>query len=99
MNSVWYDLNGKPIELSDSYIYEVNLGKYWKNGYSTLGTKYYTAINPLHFKKTCSIEKFDDYQIIKEITLIGVPMEYIKRKKLKVYDPNKKRKKKCPGKR
>ena len=95
MNFVWYDLNGKPVELSDCYIYEVNLGKYWKQGYSTLGTKYYKTFNLLHFKRTCTIEKYEGYQIIKEITLIGVPMDYIKRKKLKVYTP---KKKKCPGK-
>lgn len=88
-----YEYEGGLVEILPSFTYEVSLHKYWKNGYSFLGSKLYKADKLLHLKGNCTITKFKGYSISKEIQLIGVPEEFIEEFQLKVYKPKVKIKK------
>ena len=71
----------------NSFIYEVSLHKYWKNGYCLLGTKLFKSNKFIDVKKTHIYKKFKDYMIEKDIILIAAPYEFIREKNLKVYKP------------
>ena len=81
----FYEYKGKCIELLPTFIYEVILNKYWKNGFCQLDSKFYRADKLLHIKNNCIINKYDGYSIEKEISLIGAPQEFIDEMKLSLY--------------
>lgn len=85
------------VRMCSSFIYEVCLYKYWKNGFCQLDSKFYKSSHILHIKKDNTIIKYKDFFIEKEISLIGVPKAFIEEFNLKYYKPEvliKKRKKK-----
>lgn len=93
----WYEYKDGLVKLFPTFIYEVSLHKYWKNGYSLLGSKYYKTNKLLSLKHDHISTKFKDCILDKKIELIGVPIEFINEFQLKVYVPKpiiKKRKKK-----
>lgn len=92
--SKFYEYEGEPVELLPTFMYEVTLSKYWKNGFCQLGSKFYKAVRLLHIKNTCIIKKYNDYYIEKKINLIGIPQEFVDEMNLSLYTSNKKSKKK-----
>lgn len=92
--SKYYEYEGVPVELLPTFMYEVTLSKYWKNGYCHLGSRLYKANKLLHIKHNCIVTKFDGYNIEKEISLIGVPQEFVDEMNLSLYVPKPKSKKK-----
>ncbi len=74
------------------FLYELSIHKYWKNGFCVLGTKFFTSKKLLNFKQVKKIKQFKGYKLEKEITLLGVPKEFIEKYNLKA--PVKKTKKK-----
>ena len=94
--SKFYEYKGIPVELLPTFMYEVTLNKYWKSGFCQLGNKFYKADKLLHVKNNYIITKYEGYYIEKEISLIGVPQEFIDEMNLSLYVPksNKKSKKK-----
>ena len=93
--SKFYEYEGGLVELLPTFTYEVTLSKYWKNGFCQLGSKLYKANRLLHIKNNYIITKYKGYRIEKEISLIGVPQEFIDEMNLSPYvpKPNKKSKK------
>lgn len=83
----YYEYEGVPVELLPTFVYEVTLSKYWKNGYCQLGSKFYRANRLLHIKNNCIVTKFDGYNIEKAISLIGVPQEFVDEMNLSLYVP------------
>lgn len=81
-----YEFEKYTVEISPTFIYEVSLHKYWKNGYCFLGNKLYSS-NKLLNTKDNVVTKFDNYFISKEINLIGVPKKFIEDNNLKLYKP------------
>lgn len=69
-----YDYDGFIVTIMPYFVYEVTLGKYWKNGYCYLGSKYYKSNKPL--KSKVISKRYKDYTIRKELILIGIPKEY-----------------------
>jgi hypothetical protein len=95
--SKFYKYEDGLVELLPTFIYEVTLSKYWENGFCQLGSKLYKADRLLHIKNNYVVTKYEGYYIKKEISLIGVPQEFIDEMNLSLYVPesNKKSKKKC----
>lgn len=95
--SKFYKYEEEPVELLSTFTYEVILSKYWKNGFCQLGSKFYKADRLLHIKNNCIVTKYEGYNITKEISLVGVPQEFIDEMNLPPYvpKPKKKSKKKC----
>lgn len=92
----FYEYENGLVKIYPEFIYEVCLYKYWKNGYCQLGSKLYKSNHLLHIKDNNIINKYLGFFIEKEISLIGVPKEFIEECKLKQYKPIiKKHKKKC----
>lgn len=87
-----YEYEGSIVELSPTFVYEVVINKYWKNGFCQLDSKLYKAERLLHIKKDCTITKFPEYRIEKEISLIGVPQEFIVEQNLSKYIKKSKKK-------
>ena len=94
--SKFYEYEGGLVELLPTFTYEVTLSKYWKNGFCQLGNKFYKADRLLHIKNNYIVTKYEGYSIEKEISLVGVPQEFIDEMNLSPYvpKPNKKSKKK-----
>ena len=94
--SKFYKYEGGIVELLPTFTYEVTLSKYWNNGFCQLGSKLYKADRLLHIKDNCIVTKYDGYSIEKEISVIGVPQEFVDEMNLPLYvsKPNKKLKKK-----
>lgn len=92
----FYKYKGELVELFPTFIYEVTLNKYWENGFCQLESKFYKADRLLHIKNNYIVTKYDGYSIGKEISLVGVPQEFIDEKNLSLFIPklNKKSKKK-----
>lgn len=67
---------GESVEITPLFIYEVNLYKYWKNGFCLLGNKFIKSNKLLSLKANKIIEKHKDYFIEKEISLIGIPKQF-----------------------
>lgn len=93
--SKFYKYEDGLVELLPTFTYEVTLSKYWENGFCQLGSKLYRANKLLHIKNNYIITKYEGYYTKKEISLIGVPQEFIDEMHLLLYTPIKKLKKKC----
>lgn len=82
-----FETNDGLVRIYPTFVYELNVYKYWKGGFCQLGSKICKSNKLLNFKKDNIIEKHDGYFIQKEITLIGVPREFVDQNQLKVYKP------------
>lgn len=80
-----YDYNGILVEPLSTFIYEITINKYWKNGYCQLGRKLYKSDRLLNISNNSIVIKYNDYTIEKEISLIGVPQEFINEMNLPLY--------------
>lgn len=81
-----YIYNGYRVNKTSYFLYEVSIDKYWSNGYSSLGNRYFKSDKLLKFKNPSKVKYFNDYSIRKNITLIGVPITFIQENKLKLYE-------------
>lgn len=87
-----FGYKGELISVAPTFIYELCVYKYWKNGYCILGSKLYKSNKLLNVEKNFIIKKYEDCTIVKEINLIGAPQSFVNQ--LEVYKPKKKLKKK-----
>lgn len=90
---MWYTYKEYIVEESPAFIYEVSLHKYWKNGYCFLGNKFYKSNKLLNIKQNSIYKRDKNYILEKSISIIGVPVEFIKENKLKLYKSKKLKKK------
>lgn len=81
----FYEYNKELVEISNTFIYEISLHKYWKNGYCLLGCKFFKSDKLLPIKNNSIYKKYNGYLIEKEITLIKVPKDFIN--ELEIYKP------------
>lgn len=79
-----YIYEGYKIEVSESFIYEVCINKYWKNGYCLLNRILLKSSKPL--KSTNTYKYIDTGIIEREIHLISAPYTFIKEKNLPIYN-------------
>ena len=90
-NSELYLFGNDKIELLSYFLYEVTIYEITKNRVRLLASKYYKSNKELKLKGSIS-KKYRNKLIIKNVSLLGVPFEFIKEKKLKKYQPLKKKK-------
>ena len=81
----WFIYKDNIVELNPTFVYELTIYKYWKNGVSIEGSKLYLSDKLLRVKNRLVTKKYDDYTIEQDIALIGVPIEFIKENKLKQF--------------
>ena len=81
-----YVYDGIRIEVSEFFLYEVSLHKYWKNGYCSLGSKLFKSDKLLNIRCPRVYKRFKEYTIEKEISLIAAPQEFIIEMGLPVYE-------------
>lgn len=92
-----YLFNDFCIEIMPSFVYEVSLHKYWKNGYCFLGNKYYKSDRLLKLRSISETKVYDGYRIVKEIMLLGAPEGFIREMGLPIYVPTEVKNKKKNG--
>lgn len=74
------------------FLYEVSLYKVWKDRVESHGSKFFASEQPLKFKETTSI-KVEDYRVVKYITWLSAPLDYMLNNGFELYDEsNSKRK-------
>lgn len=80
-----YILKDKLVVPTKKFLYEVSIHKYWKNGYSFYGNKFFESDKLLEIKKPNKFKAYKDYLYEKEISLIGVPYRFIQENNLQLY--------------
>ena len=80
-----YVYKGNKIGVTDFFLYEINLHKYWKKGYCLLDNKLIKSNKLLKLKKSRKYKRFKDYIIEEEISLVAAPYKFIIEKSLPVY--------------
>lgn len=88
-----YIYNDSRIEELPYFLYEICINKYWKGGFCVLESRYFKTDEILHIKHKNLFKYYKDYIIAKEISLIGVPYEFIQENNLPIYQPNIKKRK------
>lgn len=83
LSGPWYDYKGNSVELAPAFIYEISIYKYWNRGFCLIDSKCYYASELLPIKKDSEIKKYKDFSLLKEISLVGVPQEFINNNNLK----------------
>ena len=74
------------------FLYEVSLYKIWKDRVESHGSKFFASEQPLKFKETTSV-KVEDYRLVKYITWLSAPLDYMLNNGFELYDEsNSKRK-------
>lgn len=68
---------------ADNFIYEVSLYKIWKNRAECIETKLYTS-NKILYVKDCTSIKVDDYTLIKFVSLLAAPLDYLRTNNFKL---------------
>ena len=76
------------VEILPYFLYELSINKYWKSGFCSLGRKFFKSDNLIRINKTNIFKKYKDYIIEKEISLIGVPSEFVESNKLPIFELN-----------
>lgn len=77
------------------FLYEVSLYKIWKDRAECVGSKFYVANQPLEIKKETISKKVEDYLLVKYITWLAAPLDYLMQNNFKlVVNENARRKRK-----
>lgn len=77
------------------FLYEVSLYKIWKDRVECIGSKFYIAEKPLKIKKDTISKKVEDYLLVKYITWLSAPLDYLMQNNFKlVVNENARRKRK-----
>lgn len=73
-----------------TFLYEVSVYKIWKDRIELHDSKFYTSKQPIKFKPTVCI-KMGDYRLVKYITWLSAPLDYMLNNGFKLYDDNNRR--------
>ena len=66
------------------FLYEVSLYKIWKDRAECIGSQFYAADTPLTIKKETISEKVEDYRLVKFITWLSAPLDYLMQNNFKL---------------
>lgn len=59
------------------FLYEVSLYKIWKDRAECIDSQFYIADRPLEVKKETVSKKVKDYVLVKYITWLSAPLDYL----------------------
>lgn len=59
------------------FLYEVSLYKVWKDRAECIDNQFYIADKPLEIKKETISKKIEDYILVKYITWLSAPLDYL----------------------
>lgn len=59
------------------FLYEVSLYKIWKDRVECIGNQFYTSNKPLEIRKTTISKKIKDCLLVKYITWLSAPLDYL----------------------
>ena len=59
------------------FLYEVSLYKVWKDRSECVGSQFYVADTPLTIVKETISKKVEDYKLVKFITWLSEPLDYL----------------------
>ena len=59
------------------FLYEVSLYKIWKDRTECIDSQFYIADRPLEVKKETVSKKVKDYVLVKYITWLSAPLDYL----------------------
>ena len=59
------------------FLYEVSLYKVWKDRAECIDNQFYIADKPLEIKKEIISKKVEDYMLVKCITWLSAPLDYL----------------------
>ena len=82
----------KLVEYS-KFLYNVSLYKIWKDRAECIGDSYYAADSPLTIDKETISIKVKDYMLVKYITWLAAPLDYMLNNGFILYDESDRRKK------
>ena len=66
------------------FLYEVSLYKIWKDRAECIGSQFYAADRPLTIKKETISKKVEDYRLVKFITWLSAPLDYLMQNNFKL---------------
>lgn len=66
------------------FLYEVSLYKIWKDRAECIGSQFYAADIPLTIKKETISKKVEDYRLVKFITWLSAPLDYLMQNNFKL---------------
>lgn len=66
------------------FLYEVSLYKIWKDRAECVGSQFYVADTPLTIKKEAISKKVEDYRLVKFITWLSAPLDYLMQNNFKL---------------
>lgn len=76
------------VVVTDSFIYEVNLYRIFKDRAECVGSQHYSTNKPIGKFKECKTIKTKTCTYMKCVAWIGAPMSYIESHGFKLYDNN-----------
>lgn len=59
------------------FLYEVSLYKIWRDRVECIDSQFYAAEKPLTIKKETISKKVKDYMLVKYITWLSAPLDYL----------------------
>jgi hypothetical protein len=66
------------------FLYEVSLYKIWKDRAECVGSQFYVADIPLTIVKETISKKVEDYRLVKFITWLSAPLDYLMQNNFKL---------------
>lgn len=66
------------------FLYEVSLYKIWKDRAECVGSQFYVADTPLTIVKETISKKVEDYSLVKFITWLSAPLDYLMQNNFKL---------------
>lgn len=81
---VTYRFENNQIEVLPYFLYEVSADKFWENGFCTIKSRYFKSDKFLRIRST-EVQHYSGYKVIRSITLIGAPYNFIKEHNLPIY--------------
>lgn len=66
------------------FLYEVSLYKIWKDRAECVGSQFYVADTPLTMVKETISKKVEDYRLVKFITWLSAPLDYLMQNNFKL---------------
>lgn len=66
------------------FLYEVSLYKIWKDRAECVGSQFYVADTPLTIVEETISKKVEDYRLVKFITWLSAPLDYLMQNNFKL---------------
>lgn len=76
IQNVYYNKQRK-LTVYPKFLYEVSLYKIWKDRAECIGYQFYASNTPLEIKKETISKKVEDYRLVKYITWLSAPLDYL----------------------